>query len=77
MNWWNSASWLDGVIDRFVDVLRRVLFQADDGGSQHADAVGLQRREPSAACRRQSSLAYCAFLPSRPIQTHEMPRRTS
>ena len=32
----------DGVVDRLVDVFRRVVFQADDGRAQHADAVRLQ-----------------------------------
>ncbi|OPZ95236.1 MAG: hypothetical protein BWY71_02303 [Planctomycetes bacterium ADurb.Bin412] len=32
----------NGVVNGFIDIFRSVVFQADDGGSQHADAVRLK-----------------------------------
>ena len=33
----------DRIIDDFVDVFRRMLLEADDARTEHADPVGLQR----------------------------------
>ena len=65
-----------GVLDGLVDVLRRVVFQADDRRAQHADAVRLQLAT-SLKVSMPVSFVYWLLQPSMPIHTQEMPRRTS
>ena len=67
----------DGVLDLFVDVLGRVMFQPDDGGAQQHDAVLAQFARQLAGCRRRPAWRSWSCGDSRPSQIEEMPISTS
>ena len=63
----------DRMFDRFVDILRRMFFQTDDAGAEHADAMIAAVYCTNSTVSVPASLVYCEPFPSRPSQTHDTP----